>query len=280
MPKHILIVDDEPDVVQIIQTILRSKGYQVTGVTDGQSGLDITRRDRPDMVLCDLMMPGMSGMEFIRLLRRDPEIAATPVIALSALGSQSDKSEEFWKKGLNADDFLAKPFDPLDLLGRVEYIFRRQNYVSTQDETSPGVAISNGAMVNAESSRVDLSQSSPKMLVRSFVEAWNTQDFSTEYRCLAEEMTGGLSEREYIARRRQCYLDEQGAQRQQHVTNYLEDNTSHNAAKVVLEREDVIGDRKRLRKETYVLRRSQAGWKIISMRSVPLTGQNKTESGG
>jgi CheY-like chemotaxis protein len=280
MPKHILIVDDEPDVVQIIQTILRSKGYQVTGVTDGQSGLDITRRNRPDLILCDLMMPGMSGMEFIRQVRRDPQIAAIPVIALSALGSQSDKSEDFWKKGLNADDFLAKPFDPLDLLGRVEYIFRRQNYVSTQDETSPGVAVSNGAMVQSEKPRADLSQSSPKMLVRSFIEAWNNQDFSTEYRCLAEEMTGGLSEREYIARRRQCYLDEHGDQRHQHVTNYIEDNTSHNAAKVVLEREDVIGDRKRLRKETYVLRRGQAGWKIISMRSVPLTGQNKTESGG
>ncbi len=270
MPKQILVVDDEPDVLQIIQTILKSKGYDVVGVTDGPTALAEARRSRPDLIVCDLMMPGMSGMEFIRQLRKDPEVGRTPIIALSALGANSDKSEEFWKKGLNCDDFMAKPFDPLDLLGRVEFLFRRREYLSTHDETAAVQAPA--APADSQVQYIELSQASPKQVVRCFVEAWNTQDFRTEYRCLAEEMTGGLSEQHYVARRRQCYLEEQGASRQQRVVNFLEDTTSHNASKVVCEREDIVNGRRKSRKETYVLRKGADGWRIVSMRSVPVLG--------
>jgi len=83
-------------------------------------------------------------------------------------------------------------------------------------------------------------------------------------------MTGGLSEREYVGRRRQCYVDENGSERTQRIRAFLEDSTSHNASKVVCEREDTFGGRRKLRKETYVLRKGADGWKIVSMRSVPL----------
>ncbi len=274
MPRRILVVDDEPDVLHIIQTILKSKGYDVAGVTDGSAGLAEAKRNRPDLIVCDLMMPGMSGLEFIRTLRKDPDIRTIPIIALSALGSTSDKSEEFWKRGLNADDFLSKPFDPLDLLGRVEYLFRRRNYLSTQDESAAEVPPEANGDKATEEDRLDLSQATPKQVVRAFVEAWNTQDFRVEFRCLAEEMTGGLSEQQYVARRRQCYLDENGASRTQRISAVLEDITSHNASKVVCEREDLVNDRKRLRKETYVLRRGARGWQIVSMRSVPIHGNS------
>lgn len=270
MAKQILVVDDEPDVLQIIQTILMSKGYDVHGCTDGATGLEEARRIAPDLIVCDLMMPGMSGLEFIRNVRKDQQIRRTPIIALSALGQNSDKSEDFWKRGLNADDFLSKPFDPLDLLGRVEYLFRRRDYVSTQDE-SLGIGGEEGR--NGEKApAVNLAEASPRQIVRLFVESWNQQDFQTEFRCLAEEMTGGLNEAQYMARRRQCYFDEQGAQRQQRIVNYLEDSTSHNASKVVCEREDEISGRKKARKETYVLRKGADGWRIVSMRSVPIIG--------
>ncbi len=269
MSKHILIVDDEPDVVQIIQTILRSKGYDVTGVTDAKFGLDTARRLRPDLILCDLMMPGMSGMEFIKQIRKDEQLQATPIIALSALGATSGKSEDFWKRGLQVDDFMAKPFDPLDLLGRVEYLFRRTNYISENDGEG-GQGGGNGSREPAGPSEADLAEASPKMVVRYFVEAWNTQDFATEFRCLSSEMTGGISEREYMGRRRQCYIEEQGENRRQHITNYIEDKTSHNVSKVICEREDVISGRKKLRRETYVMRKDNNGWKIVSMRSVPV----------
>jgi len=278
MPKRILVVDDEPDVLQIIQTILKSKGYDVKGCTEGPSGLEEARANPPDLIICDLMMPGMSGLEFIRNLRKDPEIQRTPVIALSALGQNSDKSEEFWKRGLNADDFLSKPFDPLDLLGRVEYLFRRRDYLSSQNGDLAQPETTEQASQAERSPTLDLGQASPRQVVRSFVESWNTQDFRTEFRCLAEEMTGGLNEAQYVARRRQCYLDEQGAQRQQHVVNILEDTTSHNASKVVCEREDVVNGRKKVRKETYVLRRGADGWRIVSMRSVPVQNASLNSS--
>lgn len=265
MPKHIVLVDDEEDVLSIVGTILRSKGYDVAGYLSALEALDAIAHSRPDMIISDLMMPGMSGMEFIRRVRADRRYATLPIIAFSALGAASNKPPEFWKKGLGCDDFLSKPFDPLDLLGRVEYLFRRDNYVSSQDSS----IMTDGAPPEIPMN-IDLTAATPADVVKSFIEAWNFRDFKTEYHCLAEEMTGGLSEADYVARRRQTYAEEQGENHRQHVTAVLEESTSRLVSKVVCEREDGTEGRVKRRKETYMLRKAANGWRIVSLKSVAL----------
>lgn len=114
---RILIVDDDPDSLDIVQTFLESKGYAVTTARDGKAGLARLDEVRPDLVLLDVMMPGMDGWEVARVIKNHPDLGDTRVVMLTARSGFSDKQE-----GLRAgaDDYIVKPIRLDELATRVE----------------------------------------------------------------------------------------------------------------------------------------------------------------
>lgn len=261
--RKIVVVDDEYDIVELVKAVLRTKGYRVIPAYDGEEGYKLTVQERPDMVIMDLRMPKMSGMELCKRIRANPDIADTPVLIMSSITAGSDKPDEYWAAGLHSDDFMPKPFDPLSLLGRVEYLLRKHQYIST--------AATRDASPRADSGpaeRVD--RDDPSEVVRTFVESWNRQDFNSEFSALGEEMLGGVSKDEYIKRRMTLYQDE-GGEAIEHRVLDTDVRVSQNVATVACLREDMVRGAPRRKDERYTLKRTPQGWKIVAVRSRPIT---------
>ena len=119
MSKTILVIDDEPKIVEICRDYLVVAGFDVITASDGPEGLAAARRERPDLIVLDLMLPGMDGLDVCRELRRE---SSTPVIMLTARVEESDKLVGL---ELGADDYLTKPFSPRELVARVRAVLRR-----------------------------------------------------------------------------------------------------------------------------------------------------------
>jgi DNA-binding response OmpR family regulator len=128
--KRILVVDDEKDLVDLISYNLQRNGYEVLAAHDGAVALEIARSERPDLVILDLMLPGLDGMEVARQLRMDSATANLPVIMLTAKGEEVDVVVGL---ALGADDYITKPFSMKILLARLNTVLRRS-------ETSAGPA--------------------------------------------------------------------------------------------------------------------------------------------
>ena len=122
MEDTVLIVEDETDVVDLLRYNLKRAGFKVLVANSGDDGLAAVRGHRPDVVVLDLMLPGMSGLEVCRALKKDPETAHIPVLMLTAKDEQKDRV-----KGLEtgADDYVGKPFSPRELVLRVQALLRR-----------------------------------------------------------------------------------------------------------------------------------------------------------
>ena len=118
---RILVVDDEPQLIRVLRTGLKSRGYDVRGAADAESGLEIFNEWHPDLVITDLAMPNIDGLEFCRRLRA---ISQVPIIVLSAKGEEKTKVEAL---DIGADDFVTKPFGIDELLARVRASLRRAN---------------------------------------------------------------------------------------------------------------------------------------------------------
>src|SRR5581483_7636249 len=118
-PVDILVVDDDPDIVDIISYSLRKDGHKVIAGHDGQEALELARRHQPDLAILDVMMPRQNGFEVCRRLRQESSI---PVILLTAKGEEADK---VWGLDLGADDYITKPFSHRELLARVRAVGRR-----------------------------------------------------------------------------------------------------------------------------------------------------------
>lgn len=118
----ILVVEDEETVKETLAYNLEQEGYQVLTAEDGEEALSIIRRYRPDLVLLDIMLPKLDGLTVCRIVRKDSDIAHTPIIMLTARGTQGDKMV-----GLDsgADDYITKPFDLGEMLARVRAVMRR-----------------------------------------------------------------------------------------------------------------------------------------------------------
>lgn len=122
MKSKILVVDDEPDALELIEYNLRNAGYDVTRASDGVEALRKVRTTRPDLVILDLMLPEMDGMEVCKTLRRDAQTAAIPIIMLTAKAAEIDRVVGL---ELGADDYVTKPFSPRELVLRVRTALRR-----------------------------------------------------------------------------------------------------------------------------------------------------------
>jgi len=114
--KRIYVVDDEPDVVELLRTVLELEGYAVESETDGKRALPAVLADPPDLLILDLMMPDLDGMEFLKLLRLDPAGARVPVLIVSAKTGQLDQMGSL-QVGANA--YICKPFSTRELLAEV-----------------------------------------------------------------------------------------------------------------------------------------------------------------
>lgn len=120
--KHIFVVEDEADILELLTFNLGREGYAVTGFANGEQALHGIMRNKPNLVLLDLMLPGLGGLEVCRLLKSKSETAGIPIIMLTAKGEESDVVAGL---EVGADDYIAKPFSMKVLLARVHTVLRR-----------------------------------------------------------------------------------------------------------------------------------------------------------
>lgn len=119
---RVLVVDDDRDIRDLVTFKLEQAGYEVRQAEDGLQALDAVREWGPDLVVLDVMMPGLSGIDVTRELRADPATAATPVILLTAKAQEADVETGFVT---GADDYVVKPFSPRELVSRVQAVLAR-----------------------------------------------------------------------------------------------------------------------------------------------------------
>lgn len=118
----IIIVEDEADIREVLAYNLERHGYRVLAAEDGSRGLELIRKKSPKLVLLDLMLPGIDGLEICRLLKEDAETVSIPIIMVTARGEESDIVLGL---DLGADDYMVKPFSPKELLARIKAVIRR-----------------------------------------------------------------------------------------------------------------------------------------------------------
>jgi len=120
---HVLVVEDDEDIQQLVEYNLLKEGFKVSVADSGEEGLRLARTEHPDLLVLDLMLPGMDGLEVCRTLKRDPSTTGLAVIMLTAKGEETDIVTGL---ELGADDYITKPFSPKVLLARVRAVLRRR----------------------------------------------------------------------------------------------------------------------------------------------------------
>jgi two-component system, OmpR family, alkaline phosphatase synthesis response regulator PhoP len=125
--KKVLIVEDETDLVKLLKYNLEKEGFKVGYATDGALALAEARRDPPDVVILDLMLPGLDGLEVCRQLRRNDQFSRTPILILSA---RSEEADRIVGLELGADDYVTKPFSTREVIARVRALLRRNEPVA------------------------------------------------------------------------------------------------------------------------------------------------------
>ena len=128
--KKILIVDDEPDLAELVSYNLKKEGFEVSSASDGEEALKKIRKGNFNLVILDLMLPGIQGMELCRILRNDPKTKHLPIIMLTAKGEDVDK---ILGLEMGADDYIAKPFSPRELVARVKAVLRRSGEKTVEE---------------------------------------------------------------------------------------------------------------------------------------------------
>ncbi len=146
MQELILVIDDEPKIVKLTRDYLEKDGFRVISAADGPAALQMARREKPDLVVLDLMLPGMDGWEVCRALRRETDL---PIIMLTARAEESDQVVGL---ELGADDYITKPFSPRTLVARVRAILRR----AQGRLKPPAILRMEGLEIDLEGHRVEL----------------------------------------------------------------------------------------------------------------------------
>jgi DNA-binding response OmpR family regulator len=118
--KKILCIEDEPEMIDLIRLILSRRGFEISGANGGKEGLEMVRREHPDLVLLDLMMPQIDGWEVYQQMKSDPALKTIPVIVVTAKAQSIDKV--LGLQIAKVDDYITKPFSPQDLLASVDKV--------------------------------------------------------------------------------------------------------------------------------------------------------------
>ncbi len=121
--EHIIVIEDEEDILALMHYNLVKEGYRVSCAETGEEGLKLARRERPDLILLDIMLPGIDGLEVCRALRKEASTRDVPVVMITARGEEADVVAGL---ELGTDDYVTKPFSPRVLISRVRAVLRRQ----------------------------------------------------------------------------------------------------------------------------------------------------------
>src|SRR5271163_2982945 len=141
--RRILVVDDERDIVDLVRYNLNKNGYDVLVAYDGNEALEIARREMPDLIVLDLMLPGLSGTEVARRLKGEAPTAGIPIIMLTAKGEETDVVVGLT---LGADDYVTKPFSVKILLARLATVLRRADATGAAGIAEGGASLSAGPL--------------------------------------------------------------------------------------------------------------------------------------
>lgn len=161
--RRILVVDDEEDVTTLLAHHLRARGYRVEAITDPSLIMTRARVFQPDLVILDVMMPEISGVQLCRMLKADPKLKRVPVVFLSARSEEGDRIQGLEVGG---DDYVCKPFSPKELLLRIQSIFRR---IDEQGGLPPGQPLQIGRVVlDQEHHRVTVDQAAIELTATEF----------------------------------------------------------------------------------------------------------------
>ncbi|MBL8966855.1 MAG: response regulator transcription factor [Spirochaetaceae bacterium] len=133
MPQRILVVDDDPSLVKILRGYLEQAAYQVSEAGDGEAALAAIRRERPDLLVLDLMLPRLGGFELTRILRSSPGLESLPIVMLTA---RLDEADKILGLELGADDYVTKPYSPRELVARVRAVLRRAGGAQGEGESA------------------------------------------------------------------------------------------------------------------------------------------------
>ncbi len=120
--EKILIIEDEKDIVKMLDYNLKKEGFRVSSANNGEDGLDMVRKEYPDIILLDLMLPGMDGLEVCKAVKNETKTALIPIIMITAKAQEADKIVGL---ELGADDYVTKPFSPRELIARIKAVLRR-----------------------------------------------------------------------------------------------------------------------------------------------------------
>jgi phosphate regulon transcriptional regulator PhoB len=129
--RRVLIIEDDKDIVELVRYNLEKEGFQVMAIGDGVTGLAQVKRSPPDLLVLDLMLPKLSGLEVCKEIRREGQLARLPILILTARGEEADRVVGL---ELGADDYVTKPFSPRELVARVKALLRRASPEAAESE--------------------------------------------------------------------------------------------------------------------------------------------------
>ena len=163
MSARVLVVEDDPDIAELVARYLEKAGYAATRVSSGRDALDAVRAKAPDLIVLDVMLPHVDGLEVCRLLRANEQTAGIPIIMLTA---RAEESERIVGLEMGADDYLAKPFSPNELVARVRALLRR---AQRQDAPSGRPLALGAIIVNPDQHTVSLDGREVALTAKEFL---------------------------------------------------------------------------------------------------------------
>ena len=161
--KKIVVVEDEPDILEVLSYNLKREGYEVHSAQNGTIALSLIKRENPDLVLLDLMLPGLDGLEICKIIKQDAETCEVLVIIVTAKGEESDIVLGL---GTGADDYISKPFSPKELVARVKAVLRRGD--GKQKNEKPDIIQIDELIIDAVKFKVTLAGKEVKFTATEF----------------------------------------------------------------------------------------------------------------
>jgi len=162
MDKKILVIEDDPSALRLIEYTLQQEGYQVLTVPNGLEGLRKARREEPDLIIIDIMLPGIDGFEVCHRLRAEPQTAKLPILILSAKAREMDKATGLT---VGADDYMTKPADPLEIISRVESLLAKKTAAKSEMVVFVGSKRGAGTTTLVVNVAIALSQAGKRIIV-------------------------------------------------------------------------------------------------------------------
>lgn len=161
MKEKILIVEDEKDIVKMLEYNLKKEGFRTFSCSEGEETLDLALKERPDIVILDLMLPGIGGLDVCKMLKKDDNTSAIPIIMLTAKAQESDKVIGL---ELGADDYVTKPFSPRELIARIKAVLRR----AKEKEKAPQVLVIGFLSIDFSKIQVSVKEKPVELTAKEF----------------------------------------------------------------------------------------------------------------